>query len=193
MVKDTVFVSDSDVPAFKELKTVQIAALLAKRNGGAIDLYKLVKLIYLIDRHGLETSGDLVTFDRPYNMNHGPIMTNTYNLAREKEKGQYWSNYFSYSPQPNFIVKLKKDDVGHGELSDREIRWVNEVFDRFGRMTFSQLRRHTHSLPEYEEVEGTSERISWTELFNATGWEGEDLRLIKEEMSVIRFYDKLVG
>ena len=29
MVKDTVFVSDSDVPAFKELKTVQIAALLA--------------------------------------------------------------------------------------------------------------------------------------------------------------------
>ena len=108
MVKDTVLVSDSDVPAFKELKTVQIAALLAKRNGGKIDLYKLVKLIYLIDRRGLETSGDLVTFDRPYNMNHGPIMTNIYNLARGKEKGQYWSKYFSYSPQPNFIVKLKK-------------------------------------------------------------------------------------
>ena len=192
MVEDKVFVSDSDVPAFKELKTVQIAALLAKRNGGAIDLYKLIKLMYLIDRRGLEKFGDLVTFDRPFNMPFGPVLSNTYDLACEKKKGEYWSKYFSYS-QTDHIVRLKTFDVDDGELSEMEIELMNDVFKKYGNMNFQELKEYTHSLPEFEESGETSTPISWTTLFNVTGWDGEDLMAIKDEMRVMLFYDKLIG
>lgn len=187
-----VSVSDSDIPSFKELKTVQIATLLAKRSGGKIDLYKLIKLIYLIDRRALEKHGYLVTFDRPFNMNFGPIMSNAYNLARGKQEGEYWSKYFSYSNSKRTVV-LENHTAGNKELCESEIELINEVFNEFGNMSFQQLKDYTHSLPEYEDVGSTSKEIQWLTFFNVTGWHGEDLLSIKDEMHVKIFYDKLLN
>ena len=70
---------------------------------------------------------------------------------------------------------------------------MNDVYKKYGNMSFQELKEYTHSLPEFEESGETSTPISWTTLFNITGWDGEDLIAIKDEMRVMLFYDKLKG
>ncbi len=94
-----------DIPEFNERRTTQVAALLAHYSGGQISVYKLVKLIYLIDRTSLERRGRPVTFDRPYNLPFGPTPSHTYDLVCKPWEGEYWSQYFS-RPQ-GYIIKLR--------------------------------------------------------------------------------------
>ncbi len=86
-------VDNLKIPDFDERKTVQVAALLVKKFDNKLDRGKLLKMIYLIDRKSLEDRGYPVTFDRPYNMKFGPILSHTYRLMK-KGNGKYWNKVF---------------------------------------------------------------------------------------------------
>ncbi|MDE0089131.1 MAG: Panacea domain-containing protein [Candidatus Poribacteria bacterium] len=191
-MSDTIMVDTSllDIPEFNERRTTQVAALLAHYSGGQISVYKLVKLIYLIDRTSLERRGRPVTFDRPYNLPLGPTPSHTYDLVCKPWEGEYWSQYFS-RPQ-GYIIKLIKDDISSDELSQAQIDLINDVFKEFGNKSFGQLKNHLHSLPEFDDPGGSSNPIDWNTLLKATGWSDEDLITIRQEFDAKAKFENML-
>ena len=191
-MSNTIMVDTSllDIPEFNERRTTQVAALLAHYSGGQISVYKLVKLIYLIDRTSLERRGRPVTFDRPYNLPFGPTPSHTYDLVCKPWEGEYWSQYFS-RPQ-GYIIKLIKDDISRDELSQAQIDLINDVFKEFGNKSFGQLKNHLHSLPEFDDPGGSSNPIDWNTMLKATGWSDEDLITIRQEFDAKAKFENML-
>ena len=191
-MSNTIMVDTSllDIPEFNERRTTQVAALLAHYSGGQISVYKLVKLIYLIDRTSLERRGRPVTFDRPYNLPFEPTPSHTYDLVCKPWEGEYWSQYFS-RPQ-GYIIKLIKDDISSDELSQVQIDLINDVFKEFGNKSFGQLKNHIHSLPEFDDPGGSSNPIDWNTLLKATGWSDEDLITIRQEFDAKAKFENML-
>ena len=183
-------VSEMAVPRFKEHKTTQIAVLLVKYSGGKIDLYKLIKLIYLIDRESLKRRGHPVTFDRPYNLPLGPTPSHTYHLIWNPWDGEYWSRSFSL-PNKN-IIRLLNNDIGNGELSQFEINLISEIYEEFGNKSFNELKKYVHSLPEFDDPGHSSAPMEWDRLLKAVGWTGDDLVAIRKEFNAIATFENMI-
>ncbi|MDE2798694.1 MAG: Panacea domain-containing protein [Gemmatimonadota bacterium] len=191
--------STIEMPQFKERKAAQVAALLIKHNGGqSIDMYKLLKLIYLVDRKALELWGRPVTYDTPKNLLYGPTPSHTYDLIDPPKKKRlshsntpnYWSHFFSNSIDHR--IRLIKPGPGTGELSPAEVNLIGEIFDKFGHKTFEELTAYFHALPEYNDPGGSSERIEWETLLRVVGWEGEDLTEIKKDLAYKAKFETLI-
>ena len=65
---------------FNEKKATQAAILLLKKNGGQMDSMKLIKLLYLIDRHALIHFERPITGDSYYLTKSGPVLNNVLDL-----------------------------------------------------------------------------------------------------------------
>ena len=196
--------STMQIPHFKERKATQVAALLIKHNGGqSIDKYKLLKLIYLVDRKALELWGHSVTYDTPENFPYdpigpGPTPSHTYdlidppkrNLKETSSTSSYWSQFFS-----NYggTVSLPSLFPGVGDLSPAEIGLIHEIFEEFGHKTFGELKEYLQALPEYKDIEGSSGPIKWETLLQAVGWTGEDLEEVKKDLTFKAKFETFVG
>ena len=185
------FIPTLEVPQFKEQKTTQVAAILATYCGGKIDVYKLVKLIYLIDRESLKRRGSPITYDRPYNMPLGPTPGNTYHLINNPWTGEYWSQSFS-PPESPHVIKLLRDDTGEDKLSRFEVDLIREVFEKFGKKSFDELQKYMHSLPEFDDPGRSSSPIDWDTLLKAVGWYGDDLIAIKQKLSGRAMFERRI-
>ena len=113
---------------------------------------KLLKMIYLIDRKSLEDRGYPVTFDRPYNMKFGPILSHTYRLMKEGN-GTYWNKVFLV-PDMKHLVKLRDVEVGIGALSEADVEYIDKVVEEVGHLSFQEISQYTHTLAEYEDTGG---------------------------------------
>ncbi len=78
---------------FSARTVAQMAAVFADKQGGMINILKLVKLLYLADRESLQKHGNPISFDRLVSMDHGPVLSRTLNLicgAVGGESGAEW-------------------------------------------------------------------------------------------------------
>jgi hypothetical protein len=145
---------------------------------------KLLKLLYLADREALITLGRPITFDRMFSMPHGPVLSRTLDLmASEPDPKQptYWHRYIS-PPVGDYEVELRDAGIPSDDLSRAEEEILDSVFERFGHMTRWQVRDYTHSLPEYEDPEGSSLPIFLSSLLQSAGISKEDAEAIKASL-----------
>ena len=188
---NTCYVDDLKIPDFDERKTVQVAALLVKRFNNKLDRDKLLKMIYLIDRKSLEARGYPVTFDHPYNMKFGPILSHTYRLMKEGN-GKYWNKVFLV-PDTKHLVKLRDVEVGIGALSEADMEYIDKVIEEVGHLSFHELSQYTHKLEEYEDTGDTSRPIEWNNWLRAVGWDDDEILDIREELDARASFEKMVG
>ena len=66
---------------FDQRKVAQAAAWFVSRSGGAINILKLMKLLYLADRQALASFARSISGDRMVSMPHGPVLSQTLELA----------------------------------------------------------------------------------------------------------------
>ena len=184
-------VDDLKIPDFDERKTVQVAALLVKKFNNTLDMGKLLKMIYLIDRKSLEDRGYPVTFDRPYNMKFGPILSHTYRLMKEGN-GTYWNKVFLV-PDTKHLVKLRDVEVGIGALSEADVEYIDKVVEEVGHLSFQEISQYTHTLAEYEDTGDTSRPIEWNNWLRAVGWDDDEILDIREELDGRANFEKMVG
>ncbi len=68
-------------------------------RGCRMSYMKLLKLLYLAARGALLAHGRPITYDRYVSMDHGPVLSQTYNLiVAEQSQGQppsYWRQFIS--------------------------------------------------------------------------------------------------
>ncbi|HWF00026.1 MAG TPA: Panacea domain-containing protein [Caulobacteraceae bacterium] len=161
------------VLGFQSRKAEQIAAFFVARNGGEIEKLKLAKLQYLVEREFLRVHGRPVVYDELYSLPHGPICSASLNAIDGKLGADLgWVQVRSNGR--NSVVgptQVSRDELD--EISDAELRVVEDVWARFGRKSAGQLRTWTHNptnCPEYTEVgTGTRLPIRYAEVLNAVG------------------------
>jgi uncharacterized phage-associated protein len=178
---------------YRQERATQAAARLLKLRGGTMSYMKLLKLLYLADRKALLEQGRPITYDRFVSMDHGPVLSQTYNLmvAEESPEGHsYWRQFISVPS--DWEVSLIKD-APSGELSRAQEEILGQIFSEFGRMSRWELRDFCHTLPEWEDPKGSSNPIALRDVLRAGGMEMEDVDAVEEALLAEDALAQLIG
>ena len=162
--------------AYNPRKAAQTIAFFALQSGqGAVSVLKAVKLVYLADRESVKRRGHPIQDEPRVSMPHGPVNSTTYDYL----SGTYdpdiagWSEFLT--DRENHNVGLARTDLtvdDLDELSRTEIAVLSEVWGQFGNMDKWALRDWTHAkenVPEWKDPNGSSRKISLTDIMNAVG------------------------
>jgi len=153
---------------------------------------KLLKLLYLTDRKALLEHGRPVTHDRFVSMDHGPVLSQTYNLIVAEESPDVHSYWRQFISEPsNYEVSLLRD-APNSELSRAQEDVIESVFAEFGHMRRWELVDFCHTLPEWIDPKGSSIPISLSDVLRAGGMEAEDIDAVVEALSAEDALDQLL-
>lgn len=154
---------------FDEVKVTQAAALLLRLRGGRMHYLKLIKLLYIADREALRRWGVPITMDSYVAMDHGPVVSRTFNLIQGCP-GLAWNTAIS-DPMGEHEVELRAEP-GTSRLSKAEEQLLAEVFALYGNKNRWELVELTHTFPEWRDPNGSSLPIRVEDILRGLG-EGE--------------------
>ncbi len=168
---------------FREDRATQAAARLLRLQGGKMNVMKLIKLLYLVDRTALVKHGRPITFDTYVSMPHGPVLSRTLDRINEEQdpnQATYWRKYIS--ERQEYDVHLVAN-APNDQLSSAEESLIDEVFGRFGMLDQWQLRDwcHTH-LPEWQDPHGSVLPIQIRDVLLAEGFSEEEAASVEDAL-----------
>jgi len=171
-------------------KAAQVAAFFAMRQGGSINVLKLVKLIYLADREFMSSFDRPILFDRFVSMPHGPVNSLTLNAINGYSSDSAgWENFISDRADHKVAVArptLSVDDLD--ELSEAEVEMLEVTWTKFGEYGHYDLVKYTHThCPEWEDPNGSSEPIPYERVFKFL--HKENSRALDENVQQMRALD----
>lgn len=179
--------------AYNQVKTAQMAAWILSKCGSPMNIMKLMKLLYLSDRVSFEQLGISMTGDRMVSMPYGPVLSATLNVmngAGPTPQGG-WSAWITARASNRLGLKegcdVQRDDMD--ELSDAELKIIDEICQQFGRMGSFELSDYTHKhCPEWTDPNGSSIPISYAALFRALGRKEDEAAVLA---SVVKQDDEI--
>ena len=165
---------------FNERKAAQAAAWLLFRAGGAMPLLKLMKLMYLAERRSLELHNEPLIGDRLVSMEHGPVLSRTYNHmngAMPSAEGG-WESWIADRAGHVLALRdparLQSPETQLLALSDSDAETLDEIWGRFGDLDQWQLVEYTHAhCPEWRDPGESMIPIEMRDLFLAFGLDDE--------------------
>lgn len=178
------------MPWFKTRKAAQVAAFFARKEGGSINLLKLVKLIYLANRRAMEKYDYPLFDDYLYSMDHGPVNSTVYDYINgARRDAEDWEEFVTSRSGYNVGLRHKKapSDSDLDELSDSDLGILTKIWARFGKMDQWELVKFTHqNCPEWEDPRGTSVSIPYERVFKALGkrHSGELAKQIEDQRAI---------
>ena len=177
---------------FDEKKTTQAAAHLLKKRSRKMSYMKLIKLLYLSDRNALLDWGRPITFDHYVSMDNGPVLSRTYEIINEgihPGEQSFWQDHIS--PRENYEVSLEKDP-GLNELSDAEIKVLDQVFQEYGnRDRWDIVDNVMHQLPEWKSPNGSTIPIEIRDILKAGGKTDIEISEIENELENLSLIQRL--
>jgi hypothetical protein len=161
-------------PPYDEKKATQAAALLLQLNGRPMKYMKLVKLLYNIDREALRRWGRAITYDEPFSLRHGLILSQTLDLAEEESPPfpSYWADMIKTEGYEASLI----GEASTSELTEAEIELIGEWFQLYRDRTAMQMARehHNHELfPEWQDPGYSRIPTSLLEILRAVGFSEE--------------------
>lgn len=182
---------------FDEAVTVEAAVYLLKKIAHhRTSIMKLLKLLYLADRRALILWGSPITGARPWGMEHGPVLSEVYDLIKGSSKG-----YASTGQWNKYIKRIDKEtvemigDTGEYELSRAQQEVLDEIYAKYGRWTASQLSKYTHELLEYHLPTGGRKlrALNYEDVLRDSGKDEETIRAIAEDAKLHTAMKKRFG
>ncbi len=161
------YLGEATVPApcYNVRKAAQVSAFFAQKEGGAINVLKLAKLLYLADREFMGRYDLPILFDNLVSMPHGPVTSMTMNYVNglSQEDREAWDEFISDRAGYRVgLVNLNISSDDLDELSDAEVHVMESTWDKFGHMNQFQIRDYTHvNCPEWEDPQGSSYPIPY--------------------------------
>src|SRR4051794_11299600 len=118
---------------FDILKVAQACAVLLKNEPSRrMSRLRLLKLLYIADREYLKERGRPITGDCVAAMDHGPVLSRTYDLIKGTDVAfATWRRYFRNAGPRD--VELE-EDPGIGKLSRFEVEKLQHVSERLADM-----------------------------------------------------------
>lgn len=180
---------------FNEAKVTEAAVYLLKRRGGRMHYLKLLKLLYLADRAALLKWGRPISTDRYVSMDHGPVLSVTLNLINGgyAEFGKKWNKFISTAEGAE--VELKHPEAGFvaHELSKAEEDLLSEIFDQYGRWNRWKVVQYLHTLPEWQDPNGSAIPISYRDILIAGKKTPAEISVIEEELESLSAVENILA
>jgi hypothetical protein len=144
----------------KLAKIMGATAVICRRRGGAVNVFPLLKTLYLTDRRLLEVCHRPLSGDTYVSLPKGPILSETYNLLQGKHPDKTlqneWNGHFSKTHHRVTPVAAIDEDG----LSELEEKTLEATSDLVAKLTPAQLEKLLHeNLPEWEDPQGSSKPI----------------------------------
>lgn len=169
---------------FDTEKILQEIGYLLSRNDNRMNLLKLMKELYLIDRLSISERDSSVSGDSYFSLPHGPVLSSTLNMLYDfpLNKDNQWGAYLrseksKYHPD---IVLLKEipDDM----LSAKDKSYIEIISDEFRNFGNKEIEDYTHiNLPEWKDPHGGSKRIRFEDIMSALGKTRDEIMESKKE------------
>ena len=155
------------------------------REGGRINVMKLIKLIYLLDRLSIQRRSVPVVGGIYFSMRNGPVTSELLDLVNAGElageEGSRWESLIS--DRKDHEIAIRGSAVPEREsLSDVELELIGEIFAEHGGKNQWQLRDWCHErCAEWTPLQNGRERINVEELALNTGRSEKDAHRIAHE------------
>ena len=179
-------------------KVAQMAAYFMDRGERPrIAILKLMKLLYLADRESVARYGEPISFDRMVSMDHGPLLSRTYNLVGGCVGGrdaEQWSSWISTRAGYDVVLikSVSREELDH--LSDADIEVLADVWDEFGHMDRWQISEYTHEhCKEWKNPNRSSLPISDFQLLVALGHNEEEANEMAQLIGEQRDLDRVIS
>jgi hypothetical protein len=179
---------------FNPQKSAQAGAYLLKLNGGDMDKYMWIKMLYWADRESLAKWNEPITGDNPVSMEHGQVLETIYDLTKKgcfQSQKEYWGKFISDADEEHRITQ--KDDPGIDELSKAEIKILEETYAKFKDSNFGKLKRFFAALGEHEDVGQSSKPLPIENILKAVGKTGEQIQEAEKEQHSLMIADMILG
>jgi uncharacterized phage-associated protein len=175
------------------LKVTQAAAFILKRHNGFITRKRLLKLLYIADRELIQQTRRPITGDRPVAMDHGPVLSHTYDLLKGAAAGaEVWGRFIEQvAPYTHRLAS----DPGVGKLSKIELEKLDEVVRRYWWVDDDELSQVTHSFPEWKRNEpppGGMKPIPTEDVLQALGL-GAEIEQMRRDVQADAELDALLA
>jgi uncharacterized phage-associated protein len=152
-----------------EKKAAHVVAYFATKEGGRINIVKLVKFVYLSDREFLSRYDSPILHDGLVAMPHGPVNSTTYDFAKGRYHSVNWSTLLSKCGHDVICAKTVEDS-DLDELSNAELEVLDSVWAKFGGMEQWELVKYTHDhCGEWQDPNGSSSTIPYERVLDALG------------------------
>jgi len=168
---------------FNSRKATEAASLLIQSEGGKMNVMKLVKLVYLLDRLSIARRGIPVVGGVYYAMRNGPVTSelldiiNAGKLADESDCS--WEQFIS--SRTGHEVGLV-DQAPVEFVSESEIQLIAEIYKEHGQKDQWQIREWCHqNCGEWTPLQAGRERIQVEEIAINVGKSESEARRISEE------------
>lgn len=134
---------------FEPRVAAQAAAHVVKKNGGEIDVFHLVKALYLAERESLKERNRPIFGDRYASLEHGPVVSGILDLARGRDVAgaEYWKPHLE---RDGNAVRVASDP-GDDDLNGADIAFLDKAYEMVKGRDFRELREWCHTLPEWSD------------------------------------------
>jgi hypothetical protein len=178
---------------FNPKKSIQAGAYLLQLNGGDMDKYLWIKMLYWADREALKKWEEPITGDNPTSMVYGPVLSAIYDLTKgaRQDLRSFWEEFISDADSENRITL--KNDPGIEELSRAEIAILNATFDKFKNFGFRQTKDFFSELPEHEDIKAGSQPLPIERILKALGKSETEIHEAEAACKEMRMAEMLLG
>lgn len=169
---------------FNATKILQEIIYLLHMNNDRMNLLKLMKELYLIDRLSISERDTSVSGDSFYSMPHGPILSATLNLLNSLTHNSF-GEYLEAIETKRFPDISIKKTIDFDLLSEKEKEYIQNISDSFKNFSAKEIENYTHELPEWEDPKGSSKKIKFRDIMKALGSTESEIQEAKEEYEFI--------
>jgi hypothetical protein len=168
-------------------KAVAATGYLISKAGGEINVFFLLKTLYLADRIAISEARMPVVGDRYVSMDKGPVPSRVYDYIKGtggSTDGAFWQKFFTGRQNHKITLKCPVD-------VDRLSEWELELLDKAFEMTSSvpsyRLAEWTHQVfPEWTDPKGSSIPIDPKQILRLSNKTEEEIQEIEDEVESVR-------
>lgn len=133
---------------FDRDKAVEVLLYITKR---VPDMYAALKVLYFADKKHLQRYGRLICGDSYVAMQHGPVPSNLYDIAKcvVNDSGVATELPFLHG-QDWDVIPQKDPDLDYLSRSDMEC--LDSAIDEYGDLEFGDLKRMSHEEKAFQEA-----------------------------------------
>jgi hypothetical protein len=139
-------------------KAVAATGFLCELNGRSIDMLKVIKMLYVADRHAFVQWHRPITGDAFFSLENGPIVSRIYDLIKGRIGGpelEIWGAVFN--PRQGDAVSLKAGVKPNTKpLSRREKAALEEAYKTIQPLSIGEVIDFVHKFPEWKNPGASS-------------------------------------
>ena len=169
---------------FSAEKILQEIVYLLSLNNNRMNLLKLMKELYLIDRESINERDVSVSGDVFCSMPHGPVLSTTLGMLYELTKNNWGYNLESVEAKYYPDIQIKKG-ISYNRLSVKDRKYIETISEKFKDFSPKELENYTHTLKEWVDPRGSSLKIRYRDVMLALGKTEKEISEAKKEYEMV--------